>query len=148
MTIFLIVVGLLLIFINTRAILKDKNSFGRTLNDKENNIQQFQIEIGQLRREFAETFIEIQNEVQEIKNKIPVSIDDLENNKKIEALIDNTENDNKAISKKDCPLNRKNNIRVNEIDKMMQSGMSIEEVSERLQIGKGEILLIKELYLK
>lgn len=150
MIIFLIVVGLLLIYLNTRALLKDKNSFSRTLNDKKENIQQFQIELGQLRREFAETLIEIQNEVHELKDKIEekknTEYNDEEN--KIEVSIDDFENDNKSVPKEESLSKRQNNIKVNEIDKMIKDGMSIEEVAEKLQIGKGEILLIKELYLK
>jgi hypothetical protein len=41
-----------------------------------------------------------------------------------------------------------NNIKINEIETLIQSGLSMDEISEKLGIGKGEVLLIKELYLK
>lgn len=41
-----------------------------------------------------------------------------------------------------------NNIKVAEIDKLVKQGFSDEQIAEKMKIGKGEVLLIKELYLK
>ena len=41
-----------------------------------------------------------------------------------------------------------NSVRVNDIQKLYQQGYSIDQISEELGISKGEILLIKDLYLK
>ncbi len=41
-----------------------------------------------------------------------------------------------------------NNIRINEIKKMLDENLPMDEIAEKLNIGKGELLLIKDLYIK
>ena len=41
-----------------------------------------------------------------------------------------------------------NSVKINEIKIMLDNGLSVDEISEKIGIGKGEVLLIKELYIK
>ncbi|MCY6370370.1 hypothetical protein [Clostridium ganghwense] len=188
-TIILLIIGSLLIFLNIRAINKEKNSFEGMLNETSDNMREFEVEIGKLRREFAETLLELQTQIVDLEKMIK-SKEDLNNNEdenigiieeyssqdKKSYEVENgnhkeiEENDDKKISnleiknihleqtdeieeseeeKKDVENNESNNsIKINEIEKLIEEGLSLEEISDKLKIGKGEILLIKELYLK
>ncbi|MCS4467817.1 helix-turn-helix domain-containing protein [Clostridium botulinum] len=41
-----------------------------------------------------------------------------------------------------------NSTKVNEVSKLLEEGHTVEEICEILNIGKGEVILIKELYSK
>lgn len=41
-----------------------------------------------------------------------------------------------------------NNLKVEDVKTLFQQGLTVEEVAAKLNIGKGEVLLIKELYLR
>lgn len=199
----LIIIGIVLIVLNVRAIKNDKNSFKNMLNSAEDNMAEFDVKIGEARREFSETILELQKEIEGLKNYIKenakVSMDRIENNiMEVEdedeeenlALLSkelykkdvfehskvnlNEENikssreesvkaeDNKKITEKveekakiEDNINNSNNkddnngaYKVSEIEKMLKQGLSLDDISLKLGIGKGEVLLIKELYLK
>ena len=67
MAIFLIIVGLLLIIINSLALKKESKSFGTSLSKAKSDITDVDVKIGELRKEFAETILEMQLELIEIK---------------------------------------------------------------------------------
>lgn len=190
----LLVIGVVLIILNALAIKKDKGSFASNLNDAKDNIQEFNIEIGKLRKEIGETVLDIQKDMEKMNNSIKemqkyIKINETrENNSKIHIennkqmghnytkeknkkfnenlnkdinLIKNPcrhkENFNKSsLISKDIKLNKdnnsesieKNNEKIDEVKKFINLGMSVDEISEKMDIGKGEVLLIKELYLK
>lgn len=45
-------------------------------------------------------------------------------------------------------VNSSNNLKVEDVKALFAEGLSVEEVAAKLNIGKGEVLLIRELYLK
>jgi hypothetical protein len=45
-------------------------------------------------------------------------------------------------------VNSSNNLKVEDVKALFAEGSSVEEVAAKLNIGKGEVLLIRELYLK
>ncbi len=177
-TIALLILATVLIVFNLKAISKEQGSFKGVLNNAENNMEEFQVEIGKLRREFAETLLEVQTQLVDLEEKIEnsnyninIKKDDIlknENakdtnayqeivkyNDKINDVVDidfnNTKKSEKSATKiemDDAKESLNNNIKVKEIQKMLDEGLSIEEISNNLKIGKGEVLLIKELYLK
>lgn len=183
-TIILFIIGSVLIFLNIRAINKEKNSFQGILGETSNNMKEFEVEIGKLRREFAETLLELQTEISNLEKKLEgnssvnnnthieesneinkKSIDKkLEYNKDTnknydKKSIDTEKNDlniedveeikEKIEGKKDKKIKENNNsIKIKEIQKLMEKGFSVEEIADTLKISKGEILLIKELYLE
>jgi hypothetical protein len=185
----LLIIGTVLVLLNTRAILKEKNSFKGLLENKVQNITDFDAAIGELRSEFSLTILELQKEIYALKDEkdlafteesiggnINIHIDEtsVEEVKeiKVEKEIDKTpkdvlkekrnnkrsedstqssahksrENEQKEIADKGEGFN--NGVRTQEIGKLLKSGASIEEVCEKFNIGKGEVLLIKELFLR
>lgn len=105
MAVFIIVISIALIYLNYRALKKDKNSnFSDILAHKEENISDIQYEVGKLRREFSETILELQKEIIEIKardrgnesNKKDIDIkneDTLIDNEDMEEFEERDEND-------------------------------------------------------
>ncbi|MFA9398598.1 MAG: DUF6115 domain-containing protein [Clostridiaceae bacterium] len=114
---FLIIIGLLLIFINYRALKKDSTKFKIQLNNRENNMSEFQIELGQIRKDFSEKIAEIEIEIDELKN---------------------------SIEKKD--LHNNNISKIEKAKYMISDGYNKEEIAKTLGLSKGEISLIKDLY--
>ena len=64
----LLLVGSILIFLNVRALRKEKDSFQFTLNNAGNDMEEFEVQIGALRREFTETILELQIEIEKLNN--------------------------------------------------------------------------------
>ncbi|KOA20994.1 hypothetical protein CLHOM_05820 [Clostridium homopropionicum DSM 5847] len=182
----LLLISICIIIISIRYINKEKQeqnriedyNFAGILSRSEENIDDYQIEIGKLRKEFAETLVEIQGEIAELENKIDklsgnishesndsnntantlkevdlVSfIEEIKdtvfiskNNGKIDEKGNTTE---VSVDEKQDSSNEKNGVKIKEVEKLMESGLTIDEISDALKIGKGEVLLIKELYLK
>ncbi|MCM8710989.1 hypothetical protein M2651_08115 [Clostridium sp. SYSU_GA19001] len=168
MIIFLLIIGSLLVFLNLRALKKEKKTFSSVLNYTEDNMKEFEVRLGEVRREFSETILELQKEIQRLK-KINENDGILDNyklqDKEIEENYEETnmKSNNNIAEKAQIKLEEKvfendeskyrdnitsNSIKIEEINKLLSKGLSVEEVSARLGIGKGEVLLIKELYLK
>jgi len=159
---FIILVGILLIAINLNAIKKDKNSFNSILDNKVDNMEEFEVRIGELKREIAETKFDFQNEIQEIKDMYYIKqnqsiafqnteVEKIELKEKIEIQEKAVEKNNKAKKINNINVhgnNIDNSIKIREIGDLLKQGMDIDEIAEKLGIGKGEVLLIQELYLK
>lgn len=220
--ILLFIIGALLIALNLKAIRKDKEKFQSVLHNVSDDIKDYDLEIGKLKKEFAETIMEIQLEIEDLKDKLKAEDKSTEKNvqnvviekenkvyKNVESnivteqmehkvnlsenyigrnyalrkyeknyinkvaegykddtLIENYNqlsddyNNGKNISSKNVEIGHIddkvsevndreiNNVKIDDIEKFMKKGMSIDHISEELGIGKGEILLIKKLYLK
>lgn len=232
----LIVIGILLIVLNVNAIKKEKRSFSSALKNEEENMTDYQIEIGKFRREFSETVLELQKEIEglrskeEINSKVKedlqekthkhennsININDSFGNKELIELInkewdvdklspkvnklkrnypkkeikqhireeveehdysihskdsyeENVKSNKEELVKENVDINsdenknvdnelngqdkvvvnnKGNGSKVNEIKSLLDEGLSIEEIAEKIGIGKGEVLLIKDLYVK
>lgn len=156
-TFLLLLIGIVLVIFNFKAIKKEKNTFRGTFDDVTNNLKDYDMKIGKLRQEFGETIFELQQEIENLKDNRDKTEWKQEN--KTQAKIINNENINDEITKnkeeiiEEKKLNATNdpeinNVKVNEIKKMLNEGLSIDSISEKLGIGKGELLLIEKLYLK
>lgn len=158
MPFFLIIIGIILIVINIKALKKEDNSFENILRNKEEKIENYEVDIAQLRREFSETIIDLQREIYDLKaeltkfknnksdkelynsydDSLEESLEEKTNQEKRKILKGNNEekiNDSKLVADK-----------VNSVHKLMEAGLNDEEICEKLGIGKGEVLLIKGLY--
>ncbi|KGN03395.1 hypothetical protein Z969_00030 [Clostridium novyi A str. 4570] len=152
----LLIIGICLIFLNVRGLSKEKNSFENVLNKEKVNIDDVKLEIGSLRKEFAETLLEVQREIVAIKDKLDME-ENLHTNgdesykektiydDKIENIKDIVDID---FNKEVVEDKKENKLRIKEVRDLINKGLSIEEIADVLKVGKGEILLIKELYLK
>lgn len=132
-TIVLFVIGIVLVIFNARAVLREKNSFKNQLDLKQESSEKFEIEIGKLRNEFGETIFELQKEIENLK----------ENSVKL-----NKHGDKDEKETGNSEFENYNNVKIDEIKRMIDDKVSMDEISEKTGIGKGELLLIKELYIK
>lgn len=154
MWIALLIIGVLLIAFNIKAIKEEKSSFSGKLKLKEQDLDEVMVKIGQIRQEFAETLLTVQQSMEEIK----IRVENLENkqyngeNVKIKVKNPSDYAETKADEDTDVlEINKdleENNVKINEVEALLKENVSIEEISKRLSIGKGEVLLIKDLYLK
>lgn len=157
----LLAIGLILIFINIRVIKRDnKDLFEEKLDRISPNSEDYNFEIGQLRKEFGETIFELQKEIENLKEEIEsikklnlktkeknftddnINKSNHEIHKKIDVVVDNN------ITDEDNDMGEEENLKAKEIKKLMKDGLSTDEISQRLNIGKGEVLLIQKLYIK
>jgi F0F1-type ATP synthase membrane subunit b/b' len=158
MPFFLIIIGIVLIVINIKALKKEDNSFENILKNKEEKIENYEIDIAKLRREFSETLTELQREIYDLKaelKNLKSERCDKESYSSYEdysedILTDDTKEKKIEVSKQN--RQEKNNDsqlladKVNNVHKLMEAGLNDEEICEKLGIGKGEVLLIKGLY--
>jgi predicted nuclease with TOPRIM domain len=167
MQIFLIIIGILLILFNVRFIRdenrsvfpkrftkKENSNFTNILEKEEINISEVDVRIGELRSEFSETLIELQKEIMELNEKI----EDLAEGKPSAAAIDTIDieeisgeaiyTDNIELEPEDIKLEKVTYTKADQVGLLMDKGYTIDEICEKLQIGRGEVLLIKKLYQK
>lgn len=116
-----------------------------TLN---NNSSQIIIESNKLNlAEFESDDDEFEdNDYDKLKNNEISSEIELDNS------YENNKNDDIININKQCEDSsneeKKSSIKYEEINNLLKQGFSVDEISEKLNIGKGEVLLIIELYLK
>ena len=156
----IILIGILLILFNYNAIKKEKKSFNSLLNNEVDNMDEFKVLLEENNQQFKEAIFDIQREIEDINTKFNSILEMDKNNDKI--LVEKVEiydriedNKTKRVTRTkankvttDSSNNSSNNVKINEIRDLLKQGLSIEEVAENLNIGKGEVLLIKDLYLK
>ena len=151
MAIFIIAISIALIYLNYRALKKDKNSnFSDILAHKEENISDVQYEVGKLRREFSETILELQKEIIEIKdrdrgnesNKEDLDIKnegtyiDNENVEEIEEIDENgTIQVNDSNEDKDIELSAKKEYS-NDIDENEENEVDENQSKDKLELVK------------
>lgn len=155
MWIALFIIGVLLIAFNIKAIKEEKSSFSGRLKLKEQDLDEVMMEIGQIRQEFAESLLTIQQSMEEIKTRVENLENKQYNGENIKIEMRNPSNyDETTKANEDTDvleINKdleENNVKINEVEALLMENISIEEISKRLNIGKGEVLLIKDLYLK
>ncbi|WP_040211270.1 DUF6115 domain-containing protein [Clostridium polynesiense] len=146
MVVFLILIAAALILFNYKAVIKE-NSFKSILDAETLDTEDYKLEIIALRKEFAETVMELQNEILALKN-IPRHYDN--NKEEVQASIPNKIEIKSEIEESDIkPLGEKiTSNKVIRVKELIEKGLTTDEICEELSIGKGEVLLIKELYLK
>ena len=65
----LIVIGVILVVLNYKALKKDETSFCDMLKYKQKDMTEVEVEIGAIRRDIAESLTELQKEILDIKDK-------------------------------------------------------------------------------
>jgi AraC-like DNA-binding protein len=177
MYILLIIIGVALIATNIRAIMREENNFNKAMIEAESNIDEVDMRLIEIRSEFAKTITELQREINDLKkvshnefinNEALEKRDDsdknISNDEYINTLVDKIDSlnddillqgenmdDLKEEEKKDSNPKKDikgNSLKVEEVKELLGEGLSEESIAQRLNIGKGEVLLIKELYLK
>lgn len=158
--IFIIILGIILILLSYRIIKKEDKSFEKILEREENTtVRDYDVEIIKIRKDMAETVLELQKEIEELKLSIisikksyskddnKTNIDNLSVNeiKLEEEVISNINFSNKINEKIEGPIRSE---KQNKVKVLLDRGFSDDEICEELSIGKGEILLIKSLLIK
>ena len=146
MPIILMIIGSLLIFLNYKAIKKDENTFSNVIKYKKEDITEFEVKLGAIRKDLAESLTELQQEILELKIKSTnrtISQEDnnvsLKRDNEIEYLLEGKEEVINDISKKG---------KSERIKELLDMGLNEDEICEKLSIGKGEVLLVKGLFKK
>ena len=144
MSILLIVLGIILILINYRALNKAKKSnFNDIYNNADKLTKDYDFELMAIRKDMAESILDLQKEIEELKNVINYSKDIKNINKSSDIVIDNN------ITTKDITeekISENDNDKVTKIKSMIVDGYTDEEICNKMQIGKGEVLLIRGLF--
>jgi preprotein translocase subunit SecF len=151
----LFLMGIILIVFNAKAVLREKESFKSQLDFKKKSMEDVELEIGKIREEFGKTIFEIQEEIEDLKknynnhNNVQVQI---EENKigKSEIKKDKIENEKDDFegNEEENKFENYNDIKIDEIKHMIDNNLPIDEISKKTGIGKGELILIKQLYIK
>ena len=174
MVFILIIIGTFLILLNIKAIKKEDNSFSSILKREESiTSRDYDVEIISIRKDLAESILDIQKEMEEIKNSI-ININNKDGDKinyleDIEEKVrkdDSIINDIKSIEGDNVMSSIKSNgedviseinfantnnesnktNKVDEVKRLVENGLTDEEICEKMAIGKGEVLLIRGLF--
>lgn len=152
MTGLLIFIGVTLVILNVLAIKKQDKSFDGALENAIGNINDYDIKLGEIRREFSESIIDLQSELMIIREAMEKNVEHL---KETEEIYDDNESNiviesfyNSDGNGTNTSTDTGNTDKVQEIIRLFSEGCSAEEISEILQLGKGEVLLIKDLYIR
>ncbi|MDP4091318.1 MAG: hypothetical protein Q8930_18890 [Bacillota bacterium] len=145
MAVILILLGIVLVIFSSYSIVKEstgneERGFSKVLKTEEKNVKSIDFTIVEMRREFAETIMELQMDILNLKEKL--DLDDSEENVKEK---EEEENPIQPDSEEKLTLN---GVKINDISRLLNEGYTLDDISEKLEISKGEILLIKDLYLK
>lgn len=174
MYILLIILGAVLLGINYKAIKKSEGTFAQEMKVAERNTSEVDEKLMEMRSEFAATITELQREISNLREKNVDLVEESKYNKNKEEYYENKDNDVveendyinsllNSVSKVSDNLEIKNedknndtisleegnnSLKVDEVKELLLQGIAEDEIAQRLNIGKGEVLLIKELYLK
>lgn len=155
MPIYLMIIAGVLITLNIRAIKKEDKSFKEVLIEKENSITPTDIAIGKMRKDMAESIFELQKDIEYLKNNMIMH--DKQEDVRYNSIINNdlvkSEQKPQIINLvKDDEIKNveeiKESDKVIEVIKLFSNGKEVEEICEELNLNRGEVLLIKELYKK
>ncbi|MBC8062250.1 MAG: hypothetical protein H7Y18_16500 [Clostridiaceae bacterium] len=146
----IILIGIFLILFNYNAIKKEHKSFNSILNHEVDNMDEFKVLLGENNEQFNQVIFDIRKELEDINGKFNSIVE--MNKKNNEITVEKVETYDKIEDNK-SKINTEadqfsNNIKINEISDLIKQGFSIEDIAGKLNIGKGEVLLIKELYIK
>lgn len=145
MIIFLLTIGIILIIYSALGIKKEEKGFNNFLQGSFENAKDEKLEIGILRKEIAETLTEIQKDLVSMEDEIAEL-------KTFKETLKNVKESNSSLNinfdcKKADNIKSAENKKL-EIKKLLEEGHSVEEISANFNIGKGEVLLIRDLYQK
>lgn len=188
--ILLFTIGMLLIIYSVLGLKKENKAFNNVLQERKENMNPLNTEIGELRREVGETLTEIQMDIiklqediknlkenklysedevidEEIINNFQSNLKDnfikksnYNNQQQLSVCyninkikIKNTEK-NKEVEedmkiqelKEVADVEVEGNTRNERIRQLLKEGKSVDYICENFNMGKGEILLIRDLY--
>lgn len=145
--ILLIIVGITLIIMNSSVLRKEEVSFLNTLKNKEENFNHTDEQLIAIRKDMAESILDMQHEIESLRNEI-IKLQDDQHNKKL-SIKNNEPNDDIEFEDENTgiisEINFGNSEKTGKIKVMINKGKGDEEICNSLGVGKGEVLLIREL---
>ena len=159
--ILLILIGIILIIFSREANGKPEksaeDSFHNIMKNKDLDTTKYDLELIAIRKDMAESILDLQKEIQEVRNMIIHNYsyeEKTDNNIKIDCKEDdiNTDYEEKGIISEinfnNISKSKKGyeNEKVHNIKKLIEQGKNDDEICSLLGIGKGEVLLIRGLY--
>lgn len=150
MPIVIILIGIVLIIVNYKALKKNESSFSSVYSNKKEDLTEVDLKIGQIRKDMAESLLELQQEILELKktNKSADNFNDVKNfDIKSEKSIKNeTEY---LLTEENSVINEIHfNNKTEQIKKLLDMGLNDDQICEKLSLGKGEVQLVKGLFKK
>lgn len=133
----IIIVGLILIISNYKKVFNEESTFADELNLKKKD--EMAVRLIELRSEMGESFLQEQQEIEELKSNIIKVNEDINYLK--EALKD-IHLIKKQKDKKGSIVDGK----VEKVRELLIENMPIEDICHKTGAGKGEVLLIRELF--
>lgn len=158
--ILLIVIGIFLIISNKNSTIEranDEGSFANAMKIKDEEFTEYDMKLMAIRKDMAESILDLQREIQELREKVQekeCSKENLNEDIKIVELNNDINRDCinediiSEINFNHCVVkeNHSNESKIEKIKVMIEEGKSNEEICSSLNIGKGEVLLIRGLY--
>ena len=150
MPIVIILIGIVLIIVNYKALKKNDSSFSSVYSNKKEDLTEVDVKIGQIRKDMAESLLELQQEILELKktNKSADNFNDVKNfDIKSEKKVKNeTEY---LLTEENSVINEIHfNNKTEQIKKLLDMGLNDDQICEKLSLGKGEVQLVKGLFKK
>lgn len=158
--ILLIVIGIFLIISNKNIAIEranDEGSFANAMKIKDEEFTEYDMKLMAIRKDMAESILDLQREIQELRERVQekeCSKENLNEDIKIVELDNDINRDciNEDIiseinfNHRVLKENHRNESKIEKIKVMIEEGKSNEEICSSLNIGKGEVLLIRGLY--
>ena len=141
MPVLILIIGIVIIILSSISLKKynkekkNNSPFDMILQTNKEELNDYKYELGILRKDIGESLAELQNDIIQIKEEINYIKDKKQviDNKTDELYINNEfEMTEKAKS----------------IKELLDNGISNEEICRRLDVSKGEVLLVAGLYKK
>lgn len=151
MKLLFLIIGLILIILNFKMIKPKKNKkieFLEVIENKEKNLDETTLEIGKIRRNMGESLTELQLEIKELKTEIAylkIKINYLEKNNRKNIDEKPYIGYNKSGLERKESINKENISKKEWIKKYIESGLTDEEICKKVEVNKGEVLLIRGL---
>lgn len=148
MVIFLVIIALFLIVMNIKAVISEKASFKELMQFNSENSTAESLEILELRRDLGETVAELQREILELRALIKDTNRDFLQKAPMEIIkvadLHSQENNSGDETQYYKDASSKND----KVIDMLLKGIEEDKICTDLGIGRGEVLLIKQLYLR
>ncbi|MCJ7690010.1 MAG: hypothetical protein MUO60_11910, partial [Clostridiaceae bacterium] len=102
----------------------------------------------------SESILELQSEIMDIKRIMGINVELHNDNNELHKTSELPKEDSEIMYNKkevvieEPNISNSNSVKIQIIIKLFEEGYSEDAISEMLHLGKGEVLLIKDLYIR
>lgn len=115
-------------------IINNKGSFDLVLNNSKDELDEYKMEIGILRKDIGESLTELQQDIIEIRREL--------NRIKGNTIFNDNIYREQSVSNEETHMAEK----AKSIKELLDKNLSEDEISKELSVSKGEVLLVKGLF--